>query len=131
MPAASVTAFRRAKYVPSTSRNTGRFQLPFVPPSFVEKRAGFPAATSIDPTISKQVREVLQLLVETQLPASPVLAGAWGKTGTPDDGRTGWFVGVSGRLAAVAVVGAKKQARSKFAAQEAWARFVEEVAGLL
>lgn len=76
-----------------------------------------------------QVRDVLRELVRTQLSAPLARAGAFGKTGTPDDGLTGWFVGVHDDLATAVVVSGDGQERLLKArlAAAAWEAFYEEL----
>ena len=104
--------------------------VPYAAPVFCEDGGRPVAGAVLDPAIARQVREVLGELVSRQIGGSAFLAGAFGKTGTPDDGRSGWFVGVRDRFAAVVVVGLGRRPRSKFAAQEVWARYMEEISAL-
>lgn len=79
-----------------------------------------------------QVRAVLSQVV-WQRSHQLAAVGAWGKTGTPDDGRSGWFVGVRGKLATAVVLGAGRgRGQPKaYEAQRIWVAFQESVAGLL
>ena len=77
-----------------------------------------------------EVRNVLHAYVHRYIPASGV--DAWGKTGTPDDGRVGWFVGVRRRVAtaiAIGSTGATGPAKA-YEAALVWERLQQEMTSM-
>jgi penicillin-binding protein 1A len=80
--------------------------------------------------VAMQIREVLHTYVAAYL--SPDMADGWGKTGTPDDGRVGWFVGVRGRVAsAVALGGGRSIGPAKaYGAARVWTQFQDDIASM-
>lgn len=95
--------------------------------------ADTPSASIVPQTASVAsravVRKVLVDLVRTQVSGDLARAGAFGKTGTPDDGRTGWFVGVHDGLATAVVLSTQNGAAPTKAqiAARVWAAFYEEL----
>lgn len=113
--AASYVTLTGADFRPPRLTSDGVSPVPVPPPTSQRARA--------------QVREVLNTLVRTQVSYDLARDGAFGKTGTPDDGRSGWFVGVHEGLATAVVVGSSAQEGplKARAAAAAWAAFYEEL----
>ncbi|MDE3103095.1 MAG: transglycosylase domain-containing protein [Chloroflexota bacterium] len=74
------------------------------------------------------VVSVLRDVLRTRLTRGSCLEDAFGKTGTPDDDRSGWFVGVAGDLAVAAAIGEASSREEKARrAGELWLRFFDEL----
>lgn len=87
------------------------------------------AARVMEREVAESVREVLSELVHLQLPGRDGREEGFGKTGTPADGTTGWFVGVAGDIATAVIVGGSQSRSPKKAQQaaDAWRAFNDEL----